>query len=73
MIFLLSGDFDVFEVVRQKGEADLGSNQQGVLGARWLDLRGAVCFVATGIVSGLLAVTKAAQRVLRTDLDHFLG
>jgi hypothetical protein len=34
MIFLLSGDFDVFEVVRQKGEADLGSNQQGVRGAR---------------------------------------
>jgi hypothetical protein len=29
--------------------------------------------VAKGIVSGVLAVTRAAQRVLRTDLDHFLG
>lgn len=40
---------------------------------KWrLHVRGAVCSGAKVMVSSLDAATKAAQRVRRTDLDHFL-
>src|SRR6478752_6514085 len=40
---------------------------------RRLHIRGAVYLRAKDMVSSLDAATTAAQRGLRTDLDHFLG
>ena len=74
MTFLFSGGFGVLEVVRQKGDADLGAEYQHVLrvysgGA--FDVRGAVCRGRSEALAMLPAMALIAVRIATHQLAPF--
>jgi hypothetical protein len=74
MTFLLCDELDVFEVVRQKGDADLFVYSQHTIAYNMLPyIRRTICRKHSKLLATRDAMTLAAVAWTRTDLDHFLA
>jgi len=74
MTFLLCDELDVFEVVRQNGDADLFAySQQAIVYHVMLYIRRTICTWQSKLLATPDAMTLAAVARTRTDLDHLLG
>lgn len=74
MTFLLCDELDVFEVVRQKGDADLLIYSQHAIAYSMLPyIRRTICRKQSKLLATRDAMALAAVAWTRTDLDHFLA